>query len=75
MAKMIFVNLPVADVARATAFYEALGFEKNPQFSGGGMSRRRGRRMAPGLIGFATCLATSLLLLARAAATAAAPFA
>lgn len=33
MAKMIFVNLPVADVGRATAFYEALGFEKNPQFS------------------------------------------
>ena len=31
--KMIFVNLPVADVARATAFYEALGFDKNPQFS------------------------------------------
>jgi predicted lactoylglutathione lyase len=30
---MIFVNLPVADVARATAFYEAIGFEKNPQFS------------------------------------------
>ena len=34
MPKMIFVNLPVADVAKATAFYEALGFEKNPQFSG-----------------------------------------
>ncbi len=33
MAKMIFVNLPVADVARSTAFYEAIGFEKNPQFS------------------------------------------
>ncbi len=33
MPKMIFVNLPVGDVARATAFYEALGFEKNPQFS------------------------------------------
>jgi hypothetical protein len=33
MPKMIFVNLPVADVAKATAFYEALGFEKNPQFS------------------------------------------
>jgi predicted lactoylglutathione lyase len=33
MTKMIFVNLPVADVARATAFYEAIGFEKNPQFS------------------------------------------
>jgi len=33
MARMIFVNLPVTDVARATAFYEAIGFEKNPQFS------------------------------------------
>lgn len=33
MAKQIFVNLPVADVAKATAFYEAIGFEKNPMFS------------------------------------------
>ena len=33
MPKMIFVNLPVVDVAKATAFYEAIGFEKNPQFS------------------------------------------
>src|SRR5437016_2936468 len=33
MAKMIFVNLPVADLARATAFYEAIGAVKNPQFS------------------------------------------
>lgn len=33
MPKMIFVNLPVADVAKATAFYEAIGFEKNPMFS------------------------------------------
>lgn len=33
MTKMIFVNLPVADVAKATAFYEAVGFDKNPQFS------------------------------------------
>jgi len=33
MTKMIFVNLPVADVAKATAFYEEIGFEKNPQFS------------------------------------------
>jgi len=33
MPRMIFVNLPVADVARATAFYAALGFEKNEQFS------------------------------------------
>lgn len=34
MPRMIFVNLPVADVAKATAFYEAIGFEKNPDFSG-----------------------------------------
>ena len=34
MPKMIFVNLPVADVAQSTAFYEAIGFEKNAQFSG-----------------------------------------
>ena len=33
MAKLIFVNLPVADLARATAFYQAVGAEKNPQFS------------------------------------------
>src|ERR1700712_4864836 len=33
MSKMIFVNLPVADVAKSTAFYEAIGFAKNPQFS------------------------------------------
>ncbi|MBI5321276.1 VOC family protein [Bradyrhizobium sp.] len=32
MARMIFVNLPVTDLARATAFYEAIGV-KNPQFS------------------------------------------
>ena len=31
--KMIFVNLPVADLAKATAFYEAIGATKNPQFS------------------------------------------
>ncbi|MEH3034949.1 MAG: VOC family protein [Sphingomonas adhaesiva] len=33
MTKMIFINLPVADVARATAFYTALGFAQNPAFS------------------------------------------
>lgn len=33
MAKMIFVNLPVRDLQRSTAFYEALGARKNPQFS------------------------------------------
>ena len=31
MAKMIFVNLPVADLARATAFYEAIGAVKSEQ--------------------------------------------
>ena len=33
MTQMIFVNLPVADLPRARAFYEALGFTNNPQFS------------------------------------------
>jgi predicted lactoylglutathione lyase len=33
MPKMIFVNLPVADVARATAFYEAIGCTREPRFS------------------------------------------
>ena len=33
MSKMIFLNLPVADLARSTAFYEAVGASKNPQFS------------------------------------------
>jgi predicted lactoylglutathione lyase len=30
---LIFVNLPVGDLRRATAFYQAIGAEKNPQFS------------------------------------------
>jgi uncharacterized protein len=33
MTKMIFVNLPVADLPRSRAFYEALGFTNNPAFS------------------------------------------
>ena len=33
MTRMIFVNLPVTDVAASTAFYQALGFEKNEKFS------------------------------------------
>ena len=33
MTKSIFISLPVADVARSTAFYQAIGFEKNPAFS------------------------------------------
>jgi predicted lactoylglutathione lyase len=35
MTKMIFVNLPVSDLARATAFYQAIGAEKNEKFSDG----------------------------------------
>ncbi|HEX4193370.1 MAG TPA: glyoxalase/bleomycin resistance/extradiol dioxygenase family protein, partial [Stellaceae bacterium] len=34
MAKTIFVNLPVRNLAAATAFYKALGGTLNPQFSG-----------------------------------------
>jgi predicted lactoylglutathione lyase len=33
MSKMIFVNLPVADLSRAKAFYESIGFTNNPQFT------------------------------------------
>src|SRR3954468_3967756 len=33
MAKLIFVNLPVADLPRSIAFYEAVGATRNPQFS------------------------------------------
>ena len=33
MSQMIFVNLPVADVARSTAFYEAIGCTKDERFS------------------------------------------
>jgi predicted lactoylglutathione lyase len=33
MPKMIFVNLPVADVAKSTAFYEHMGAIRNPSFS------------------------------------------
>ncbi|MAP95547.1 MAG: lactoylglutathione lyase [Ponticaulis sp.] len=31
MRRMIFLNLPVTDLQRATAFYEALGFKRNDQ--------------------------------------------
>jgi hypothetical protein len=33
MTKMIFVSLPVSDLKRATAFYQAIGAVKNAQFS------------------------------------------
>lgn len=33
MPKLVFINLPVANLDRANAFYEAIGAVKNPQFS------------------------------------------
>ena len=33
MTKMIFVSLPVADLQASIAFYKALGFQQNAQFS------------------------------------------
>jgi len=33
MTKMIFVNLPVADLDKAKAFYAALGFVNEPKFT------------------------------------------
>jgi uncharacterized protein len=33
MARKMFVNLPVADLERTKAFYAALGFTFNPQFT------------------------------------------
>lgn len=33
MTRMIFVSLPVADLQASVAFYKALGFTQNPQFS------------------------------------------
>jgi uncharacterized protein len=36
MPRMIFVNLPVADVEHAAGFYAALGAERDPRFSQAG---------------------------------------
>ena len=33
MSRMIFVNLPVKDLERSKAFYEAIGFRNEPKFS------------------------------------------
>ncbi len=33
MLRMIFVNLPVADLQVSMAFYQAIGFQNNPQFT------------------------------------------
>lgn len=32
--KHVFINLPVADLPRSMAFFEAIGFKFNPQFTG-----------------------------------------
>jgi predicted lactoylglutathione lyase len=34
MVKQVFINLPVADVPKSVAFFKALGFSHDPQFSG-----------------------------------------
>lgn len=33
MSKQVYINLPVTDLSKSTAFYEALGFTKNLMFS------------------------------------------
>ncbi len=33
MSRLIFINLPVKDLQRSMAFFKALGFDHNPQFS------------------------------------------
>ena len=33
MSQLIFINLPVADLPRSIAFYEAVGATRNPMFS------------------------------------------
>ena len=45
MPKMIFVNLPVADVEKSAAFYEAIGFTKDARFSGLALPQRWCGRM------------------------------
>lgn len=34
MNKQIFLNMPVADLQKSKAFFQALGYSLNPQFSG-----------------------------------------
>jgi predicted lactoylglutathione lyase len=33
MSKQVFINLPVTDLKKSMAFYEATGFTNNPQFT------------------------------------------
>ncbi len=35
MSKQIFLNLPVSDLPKSMAFFKALGFADNPQFTSG----------------------------------------
>ena len=38
MNKQIFLNLPVADLPKSTAFFQALGYSLHPQFTGDGVA-------------------------------------
>ena len=38
MSKIIMISMPVTDLPRSVAFYEALGFTKSPQFAGNTMA-------------------------------------
>lgn len=33
MSRLVFISLPVADLPKSMAFYNALGFDHNPQFT------------------------------------------
>lgn len=33
MSRQVFINLPVADLPKSVAFFKALGFSNNPQFT------------------------------------------
>lgn len=56
MPRMIFVNLPVADVERSVAFYEAIGAVKDPRFCQEG---------AAAMVSFSDTIACMLLSHAR----------
>lgn len=38
MSTHVSISLPVADLARSSAFFEALGYRLNPQFTGDGVA-------------------------------------
>ena len=40
MTTSIFVSLPVKDLEKSIRFYEALGYRRNPQFTGETVKRR-----------------------------------